>query len=678
MEREEQDLRAKLRREQDDRRHEDAWRSKAGEERDLRGGEGNPGPQADFHCFNCDGTGHMRKDCKNPPFCYCCKKSGHRSSVCPEKRGLRLCGFGIPGQGFYSIHISTDKAKSKKEVRGILVVETGEASVEIIEKELIHLFNEVPKWSIRKMGGENEYMISFPTEDIRHQCSRFRSFEFETAEVKAKVIPTDISPDADGSLELVWVKAFNLHPDARKEDTVMELAYLIGDPTEVDLKTLDSQGPVRVRVACREAKEIGGETKVYFNGEGYTIRWELEMPREQVDLPKGSKFDRQRDREDDDYEEEERDKDPLNRQKMDSSMKTGWATMSNAGKGGGGMYKQAAIDKDTSVKEKTTMDGSHNQVSRDKRGKQNMENTLSGVMGEQNHEEGELIDSNPELGLEKGCSQEEEKNLNLQQSYVEGDTAVDMETEGEELVDYEEEPMNTEKFEMANLERNIEERAKRLLDNQAIKIPLAEDTSDNDNQNSASNKSGEDTDEIYWDKVGSNLWSDEEKEATPKKVEGKAEMEVRRSARITGGTLKIQERAEASKRKQNEISGKSSSFSILSSVDPQVLRSIALVSNINLGDDDLGVANSISLIQANENARVALFTTKKKIVEASQKKRMESETQTDDDRGGMDNSGETDPMVNDGDMIRPSKKPPRQTSTSRKGGGGGQNKKKKT
>jgi hypothetical protein len=40
MEREEQDLRAKLRREQDDRRHEDAWRSKAREERDLRGGRG--------------------------------------------------------------------------------------------------------------------------------------------------------------------------------------------------------------------------------------------------------------------------------------------------------------------------------------------------------------------------------------------------------------------------------------------------------------------------------------------------------------------------------------------------------------------------------------------------------------------------------------------------------------
>jgi hypothetical protein len=278
----------------------------------------------------------MRKDCKNPPFCYCCKKSGHRSSVCPEKRGLRLCGFGIPGQGFYNIHIPTDKAKSKKEVRGILVVESGEANVEVIEKELRHLFKEVPGWPIRKMGGENEYMISFPNEDIRHQCSRFRSFEFETAKVKAKVIPTDISPDADGSLELVWVKASNLHPDPRKEDTVMELAYLIGDPIEVDLKTLDSQGPVRVRDACREAKEIRGETKVYFNGEGYTIRWEPEISREKVELPKGSKFDRQRNRGDDEYEEEERDRDFLNRQKMVSSIKMGWANTNNAGKGGSG------------------------------------------------------------------------------------------------------------------------------------------------------------------------------------------------------------------------------------------------------------------------------------------------------------------------------------------------------
>jgi hypothetical protein len=32
------------------------------------------------------------------------------------------------------------------------------------------------------------------------------------------------------------VKGFNFPPDARKEDTMMEVAYLVGDPIEVDLK----------------------------------------------------------------------------------------------------------------------------------------------------------------------------------------------------------------------------------------------------------------------------------------------------------------------------------------------------------------------------------------------------------------------------------------------------------
>jgi hypothetical protein len=61
------------------------------------------------------------------------------------------------------------------------------------------------------------------------------------------------------------------------------------------------------------------------------------------------------------------------------------------------------------------------------------------------------------------------------------------------------------------------------------------------------------------------------------------------------------------------------------------------------------------------------YLQQKKIAELSQGKRMESDTQTDDDRGCMNNSTETDSMVNDGDIVRPPKKPPRQTSTSCRG-----------
>jgi hypothetical protein len=109
----------------------------------------------------------------------------------------------------------------------------------------------------------------------------------------------------------------------------------------------------------------------------------------------------------------------------------------------------------------------------------------------QTYEEGELIDPDSGISAEKKNIQEMVKTLILTQlSSVFDSTAMDLETEGEELVDYEEEPVSKEKAEMANLEKCIEERAIELLEDQAIRIPPLGDSSDNGNQNSASNKSG--------------------------------------------------------------------------------------------------------------------------------------------------------------------------------------------
>jgi hypothetical protein len=174
---------------------------------------------------------------------------------------LRLCGYGIPGQGFYSIHIPNDKKESgKKEVMGIMIIESGQASVEIIEKELRHLFRDVHKWNIKQMSADNEFMICFPNEDIKYQWSRFSGFKFDTTPITAKVIHTELSPEADGMLEVVWVKVYNLPDIARKEDTAIEVAYVVGDPEEVDVNSLNGSGPVRVKLACREANKIRGET----------------------------------------------------------------------------------------------------------------------------------------------------------------------------------------------------------------------------------------------------------------------------------------------------------------------------------------------------------------------------------------------------------------------------------
>lgn len=110
------------------------------------------------------------------------------------------------------------------------------------------------------MDEENKYMITFPSEAIGHQVARFRGFDFETSIVKASVIPTEMSVEADSNLEVVWVKDFNFPSKAKTVEVVMKIAYLVGDPQEVDLNPLKKPGPVRIKLACKAASEVKGET----------------------------------------------------------------------------------------------------------------------------------------------------------------------------------------------------------------------------------------------------------------------------------------------------------------------------------------------------------------------------------------------------------------------------------
>jgi len=65
-------------------------------------------------CFICNGTRHQHGQCPNHPLCYNCKCSGHKAMFCPAKKGLRNYGFGIPGAGFFNIHIPTKAREGKK------------------------------------------------------------------------------------------------------------------------------------------------------------------------------------------------------------------------------------------------------------------------------------------------------------------------------------------------------------------------------------------------------------------------------------------------------------------------------------------------------------------------------------------------------------------------------------
>jgi hypothetical protein len=143
--------------------------------------------------------------------------------------------------------------------------------VGIIERELRHLYRDIRNWNIKQMREEDRYMVTFPSEEMRYQVAKFKSFEFETANVKAKVIPTEMSAEADGKHESVWVRAHRFPLFARKVEVVMEIGYLVGDPEEVDLTTLNKPGPVRIKIACVDVTKVRGESRVFFNGESYNL-----------------------------------------------------------------------------------------------------------------------------------------------------------------------------------------------------------------------------------------------------------------------------------------------------------------------------------------------------------------------------------------------------------------------
>jgi hypothetical protein len=78
-----------------------------------------------------------------PPFCYNCRKDGHRAMSCLAKKGLnhRICGYGMLCQAFYSISVPEEEDdKLPKTFLGLLTIKEGVATEGVIDLELKHLF----------------------------------------------------------------------------------------------------------------------------------------------------------------------------------------------------------------------------------------------------------------------------------------------------------------------------------------------------------------------------------------------------------------------------------------------------------------------------------------------------------------------------------------------------------
>jgi len=139
------DLRHKLNKDHEDRRRtqpQQPFRCPGLDQVQETGSNQNQG----MLCYNYHQSGHHRSQCLNPSFCYGCKQSGHISSKCPNakaNKGLKLCGFGMPGQLFYSLNIPEEKGPETvefgKQLRAIVTVTEGRGTRFRVSEELNYL-----------------------------------------------------------------------------------------------------------------------------------------------------------------------------------------------------------------------------------------------------------------------------------------------------------------------------------------------------------------------------------------------------------------------------------------------------------------------------------------------------------------------------------------------------------
>jgi hypothetical protein len=112
-----------------------------------------------------------------------------RSMACLAKKGLnlRICGFGMPGQAFYSIHVlEEEEDRLPKTFLGLLTIKEGVATEGVIDIELKHVLKRKSVWTIKKID-DDTYLLDFPSAKLRDELTKFKGFEFATAYIKAKV-----------------------------------------------------------------------------------------------------------------------------------------------------------------------------------------------------------------------------------------------------------------------------------------------------------------------------------------------------------------------------------------------------------------------------------------------------------------------------------------------------------
>ncbi|CAD6273003.1 unnamed protein product [Miscanthus lutarioriparius] len=208
--------------------------------------------------------------------CYKCKLKEHLAVDCKssELKKLKMYGFGVLGQGFYAFNFPEHKVKIRQTTSLLTVIEE-EATKAKLDRDLKNLVNESWDFKVRKIHPK-EFIVVFPDKGSLDAFNKLSKFQMSIYGLKEKIEETNRDPETLFILQTFWLKVHNIPNLAKEEEEVKEIVGLVVEPLVVDELSLVRAGPIRVQSRCRNPGAIKGSIKIFFDGVGTFIRFEVE------------------------------------------------------------------------------------------------------------------------------------------------------------------------------------------------------------------------------------------------------------------------------------------------------------------------------------------------------------------------------------------------------------------
>ena len=157
------------------------------------------------------------------------------------------------------------------------MIDKGNFTADEVEEEFKELVDESWQWQVKQVS-PTEFTLVFPSKELLRMAMRGGGLLLPITGYRAAVTAVTGDPRASETLEVVWLKLWDVPEPLRDEKLLLASTLELGFPLEVDLASLgDASGPVRMKFGCKVPVQFKSKLTIFVNLQGFMIRVEQEV-----------------------------------------------------------------------------------------------------------------------------------------------------------------------------------------------------------------------------------------------------------------------------------------------------------------------------------------------------------------------------------------------------------------